>query len=452
MKAYSNYSATPLPWLPQIPSHWSLARNKNIFQEAKEIVGDNANAYPLLSLTKKGIILRDVSSGKGKFPKDFNTYKIVKPGDMAFCLFDIDETPRTVGLSNFDGMLTGAYTIFHVSNINPRYAYYYYLSLDDVKAMRPLYSGLRKTINTGTFLGTKIPIPPHDEQNQIVRFLDWKVSSVNRLINIKRKERKMIEAMKHSMVSGAVTYGLNPDVPMKFSGVKWLGDIPAHWQTIKLRQLLHPVSIKNHPELPLLSVVREQGVIVRDINDKEANHNYIPDDLSGYKVVKRGQFAMNKMKAWQGSYGISDYTGIVSPAYFIFDVSFDNLEYFHYAIRSKVYVNFFAQASDGIRVGQWDLQMDKMKEIPFIVPPSDEQAEIVDFIKRTLPRYDVAIEKLIAEVEMLEEYKTKLIADVVTGKIDVRDIEIPEYEFVDEDIDSDSEGENDLDDIEEQED
>lgn len=452
MKAYSNYSATPLPWLPQIPSHWSLARNKNIFQEAKEIVGDNANAYPLLSLTKKGIILRDVSSGKGKFPKDFNTYKIVKPGDMAFCLFDIDETPRTVGLSNFDGMLTGAYTIFHVSNINPRYAYYYYLSLDDVKAMRPLYSGLRKTINTGTFLGTKIPIPPHDEQNQIVRFLDWKVSSVNRLINIKRKERKMIEAMKHSMVSGAVTYGLNPDVPMKFSGVKWLGDIPAHWQTIKLRQLLHPVSIKNHPELPLLSVVREQGVIVRDINDKEANHNYIPDDLSGYKVVKRGQFAMNKMKAWQGSYGISDYTGIVSPAYFIFDVSFDNLEYFHYAIRSKVYVNFFAQASDGIRVGQWDLQMDKMKEIPFIVPPADEQTAIVDYINCMLPQYDVAIEKLTVEVETLEEYKTKLIADVVTGKVDVRNVKIPEYEFVDEDVDSDSEGENDLDDIEEQED
>ena len=130
MKAYPNYSATPLPWLPQMPSHWSLIRNKNIFQEAKEVVGENANAYPLLSLTKKGIILRDVSSGKGKFPKDFNTYKIIKSGDMVFCLFDIDETPRTVGLSNFDGMLTGAYTIFHVSNINPRYAYYYYLSLD----------------------------------------------------------------------------------------------------------------------------------------------------------------------------------------------------------------------------------------------------------------------------------------------------------------------------------
>ena len=291
-----------------------------------------------------------------------------------------------------------------------------------------------------------------NEQAQIVRFLDWKLSMINRLINTKRKEIKAVDAMKRSMVSSAVTRGLNPETPMKFSGVKWLGDIPEHWETIKLRQLLHPVSIKNHPELPLLSVVREQGVIVRDVTDKEANHNYIPDDLSGYKMVKKGQFAMNKMKAWQGSYGISDYTGIVSPAYFIFDVSFDNLEYFHYAIRSKVYVNFFAQASDGIRVGQWDLQMDKMKEIPFIVPPADEQVAIVEYIKQTLPRYDVAIEKLTAEVETLEEYKAKLIADVVTGKIDVRDIEIPDYEFVDEDADSDSDSEEDVGETEEQED
>ena len=217
------------------------------------------------------------------------------------------------------------------------------------------------------------------------------------------------------------------------------GDIPAHWNVTKLRQILHPVSEKNHPEFPLLSVVREQGVILRDVEDKEANHNFIPDDLSGYKVVRKGQFAMNKMKAWQGSYGVSDYIGIVSPAYFIFDIAFENLEYFHYAIRSKVYVNFFAQASDGIRVGQWDLQMDKMKEIPFIIPPSDEQNAIVEHIKNTLPTYNNAIEKLTAEVEVLEEYKAKIIADTVTGKIDVRGIEILEYEFVEETIDNDNE-------------
>ena len=275
-----------------------------------------------------------------------------------------------------------------------------------------------------------------------MHFLDWKVSSINKLINIKKKEIKDIDALKRSLINHAITHGLSADAPMKYSGVKWLGDIPAHWQIVKLRQILHPVSEKNRPELPLLSVVREQGVILRDVEDTESNHNYIPDDLSGYKVVKKGQFAMNKMKAWQGSYGISDYTGIVSPAYFIFDVAFENLEYFHYAIRSKVYVNFFAQASDGIRVGQWDLQMDKMKEIPFIVPPIEEQEAIVEYIKRALPKYDIAIEKLSEAVDVLEEYKTKLTADTVTGKIDVRGIEIPEYEYVEEAVETEAEDGN----------
>ena len=435
MSGYAEYREIYLPWLKTVPAHWEIRRNKNIFTEQKEIVGERSADYTLLSLTLNGIIPRDMDGG-GKFPESFDKYKIVKNGDMAFCLFDIDETPRTVGLSGYNGMLTGAYTIMRVSNINARFIYYYYLALDNGKMLRPLYTGLRKTININTFQSTKVPVPPREEQDQIVRFLDWKVSSINKLINIKKKEIKAIDALKRSTVSHAITRGLTADAPTKYSGVKWLGDIPAHWNVTKLRQILHPVSEKNHPEFPLLSVVREQGVILRDVEDKEANHNFIPDDLSGYKVVRKGQFAMNKMKAWQGSYGVSDYTGIVSPAYFIFDIAFENLEYFHYAIRSKVYVNFFAQASDGIRVWQWDLQMDKMKEIPFIVPPADEQIAIVKYIKQALPQYDAAIEKLTEEVAVLEECKNKVITDAVTGKIDVRGIEIPEYEFVDEDIDN----------------
>lgn len=118
----------------------------------------------------------------------------------------------------------------------------------------------------------------------------------------------------------------------------WLGTPPEHWKALKLRQILRPFSEKNHADLQLLSVVREKGVIVRD-TENDDNHNYIPDDLSNYKMVKSGQFAMNKMKAWQGSYGVSKYTGIVSPAYFVFDFNYDmNPDYFHYAIRSRVYV------------------------------------------------------------------------------------------------------------------
>lgn len=435
MKPYSDYQSIALPWLSRIPSHWSIIRNKNIFMEKKGSVGSKASSYTLLSLTTNGIIPRDIENAKGKFPSNFDTYKAVSSGNMVFCLFDIDETPRTVGLSTCDGMLTGAYTIMDVSNCNRKFPFYYYLALDNAKALKPLYTGLRKTINITTFLGTRFPLPPRDEQDQIVRYLDWQVSKINKLIAAKKKEIMRLDELKKAVVNDAVTHGIEANVPMKYSGVEWLGDIPAHWTTIKLRQILHPFSEKNHPDLPLLSVVREQGVIVRDIEDKDSNHNFIPDDLSGYKLVKKGQFAMNKMKAWQGSYGISNYTGIVSPAYFVFDVDFDNLEYFHYAIRSKVYVNFFAQASDGIRVGQWDLDMDKMKEIPFIVPPDDEQRAIVDYLPVAFEKYDLSISKLKAEIDVLNELKNKLISDIVTGQIDVRGVEIPEYEYTEEMID-----------------
>lgn len=352
----------------------------------------------------------------------------------------MDAFAGSIGVSDSDGKGTPVYSVCQAKG-NSNNQYYALLLREMARSgyIQSLYRGIRERSSDfrfEVFAAQFYPVPPREEQNQIVRFLDWKVSNINKLINIKKKEIKAIDALKRSMVSHAITRGLTTDAPMKDSGVKWLGDIPAHWKITKLRQILHPVSEKNHPEFPLLSVVREQGVILRDVEDKEANHNFIPDDLSGYKVVRKGQFAMNKMKAWQGSYGVSDYTGIVSPAYFIFDIAFENLEYFHYAICSKVYVNFFAQASDGIRVGQWDLQMDKMKEIPFIVPPADEQIAIVKYIKQALPQYDAAIEKLTEEVAVLEEYKNKVIADAVTGKIDVRGIEIPEYEFVDEDNDN----------------
>jgi len=452
MKQYPSYESTTIPWNPTMPSHWKEYRGKRLFFNKKVKNAGNEESN-VLSLTLKGVIRNDKDRPIGLSPDDYSTYQIFEQGDLVFKLIDLENISTSrVGIVPERGIMSSAYIRLTArSPLNVRYFYMQYYSLWLRNIYNGLGAGVRQTLSADELLNLGIVVPPAAEQDQIVRFLDWKVSKVNQLINIKRKEIKATDAMKRSVVSSAVTRGLDSSTPMKFSGVKWLGDIPAHWQTIKLRQILHPISVKNQPELPLLSIAREQGVIVRDVTDKEANHNFIPDDLSGYKVVKKGQFAMNKMKAWQGSYGISEYTGIVSPAYFIFDVSFENLEYFHYALRSKVYVNFFAQASDGIRVGQWDLQMDKMKEIPFIVPPAEEQVAIVDYIKRTLPQYDVAIEKLSAEVETLEEYKIRLVTDAVTGKIDVRDVEIPEYEFVDEEADSDSDGDDDSNDTEEQE-
>ena len=437
MSGYENYTLSPVPWIKQMPGHWGLVRGKNLYQKMQRPTSDTDE---VVTCFRDGTVTLRKNRRTTGFTESLKEigYQGIRKGDLVIHV--MDAFAGSIGVSDSDGKGTPVYSVCQAKG-NSNNQYYALLLREMARSgyIQSLYRGIRERSSDfrfEVFAAQFYPVPPREEQNQIVRFLDWKVSNINKLINIKKKEIKAIDALKRSMVSHAITRGLTTDAPMKDSGVKWLGDIPAHWKITKLRQILHPVSEKNHPEFPLLSVVREQGVILRDVEDKEANHNFIPDDLSGYKVVRKGQFAMNKMKAWQGSYGVSDYTGIVSPAYFIFDIAFENLEYFHYAIRSKVYVNFFAQASDGIRVGQWDLQMDKMKEIPFIVPPADEQIAIVKYIKQALPQYDAAIEKLTEEVAVLEEYKNKVIADAVTGNIDVRGIEIPEYEFVDEDNDN----------------
>ena len=207
---------------------------------------------------------------------------------------------------------------------------------------------------------------------------------------------------------------------MKDSGAEWLGQMPEHWDVTKLRRLLHPVVRRGRPDLPLLSVVRDRGVIVRDISNREENRNYVPEDLSNYKVVRSGQFAMNKMKAWQGSYGISRQDGVVSPAYFVFHLEGVEGDFFHRAVRSKAYVPYFFQASDGVRIGQWDLSPQRMREIPFAVPPNPEQDAIVrfiDYVDRRIRRYIRAKRKLI---KLLEEQKQAIIHQAVTGQIDVR--------------------------------
>lgn len=223
---------------------------------------------------------------------------------------------------------------------------------------------------------------------------------------------------QHTLEANKLLSDLKPYPMMKDSGVQWLGEVPKDWVVSKLRNILKETTQRNQPDLPLLSVVREKGVILRNVSDKDENRNFIPDDLTNYKVVHEGQFVMNKMKAWQGSYGISRYDGIVSPAYFIFDIGGVERDYFHSAIRSKAYISFFAQASDGVRIGQWDLSQARMRDIPFLIPPSEEQiaiARFLDFYDRRIKHYIRAKHKLI---KLLEEQKQAIIQRAVTRGLD----------------------------------
>lgn len=200
----------------------------------------------------------------------------------------------------------------------------------------------------------------------------------------------------------------------KPTGISWLPEIPAHWDMAQLRKYLSLVSVKGKGDKQLLSVTREKGVIVRNVDDLEENHNFVPEDLSGYKYVQPGQFVINKMKSWQGSYGVSEYEGIVSPAYYVCNLTFPNKTFFSKAIRSRAYVDFFAQWSKGIRVGQWDLEPIALKSIPFFEPPIEEQEMIVAFLDKQITLIETCKCQRERELQTLNELKQAEIASVVT--------------------------------------
>ena len=211
---------------------------------------------------------------------------------------------------------------------------------------------------------------------------------------------------------------LRPYQEYKESGSTWLARVPAHWEVRNLRTLIRPHVERNRVDLPLLSVAREKGVFVRSLTDATENHNVIPEDLAKYKVAPSGSLVINKMKAWQGSMGIAPCDGLVSPAYFVFDFGIFNRAFGQALLRSKPYVAHFAQASDGVRVGQWDLTIAAMRQIPVLLPPPDEQAAVVRFLDWANGRLDRAIRAKRKVIALLNEQKQAIIHRAVTRGLD----------------------------------
>ena len=193
-------------WIGKIPKHWKFSRNKNFLKLSKNIVGEEWTKHTLLSLGRSGVTVRDLESGKGKFPESFETYQTVKVGQFVFCLFDIDETPRTVGLSKVDGMITGAYTVFDCSNdVSADFIYYYYLTIDEFKGLAPHYSGLRKTIRPTKFLSLGMFLPSLQEQIEIVERIKRITKKIDQFIDLESNRKLVLNEYKQSLISSVVT-------------------------------------------------------------------------------------------------------------------------------------------------------------------------------------------------------------------------------------------------------
>lgn len=195
-----------IDWIGQIPAHWEQLANKHIFRLRKTLVGKRSSEYELLSLTLRGVIKRDMENPEGKFPAEFDTYQEVSPGNFVFCHFDVEETPRTVGLSEFFGMITGAYTVYSVADgVDPRFLLHFYICADTDKKMRSLYKGLRNTIPKDVFGTFKTPLPPIEEQRKIVAHIDEASRKIEDAIAIKEEQIAALKEYKTSLINAAVT-------------------------------------------------------------------------------------------------------------------------------------------------------------------------------------------------------------------------------------------------------
>lgn len=424
-----NLIDTGLPWLPKVPSRWKLMRNKDFLEETKAVVGENSSEYTLLSLTTQGIIPRDVDSGKGKFPSDFSKYKIVTKGDMAFCLFDIDETPRTVGLAPIDGMLTGAYSIFHVQGINSRYLYHYYLTLDNLKALKPLYTGLRKTIGSDVFASVKIPVPSLEEQDTIVAYLDWQESAINKVLTTKRKEIALLKEAEHIFIKRLIL-GANTQHIMKKTELPWATEVPEHWKRTRHKCLFVPVSEKvgeKSSEYTLLSLTT-QGVIPRDV---ESGKGKFPSDFSSYQIVNKGQFVfcLFDIDETPRTVGLSFEDGMITGAYTVFDVKEADPKYLLYYFMMIDDEKAFKPLYTGLRKV---INVDTFLAQSIYLPPLDEQNEIVKKIEAFIVESKRAELVYQDEISLLKEAKTSISLKTISGLIDTRNIVIPAYEYIED--------------------
>ena len=408
-------------WIGDIPQDWNIVRFKSKYRNIKEIAGEKSNEYERLALTLSGVIKRSKDDSEGLQPKEFDTYQILRENDFVFKMIDLQNISTSrVGLSSYTGLVSPAYIRFtsRIENQDNRFVYYYLMSMYYNCVFNNLGGdGVRSALNAKDMGQFEIPYPSEDKQIHIANILDDKCGQVDILISNQEQQIEKLKAYKQSLITEVVTKGLNPNAPMKDSGVEWIGKIPEHWIVVKNNVIFSNFTDKGHGEAEVLSIYREFGVIPKSSRDD--NHNVTSLDTDSYKYIETGDLVINKMKAWSGSLAISNYSGIVSPAYYTCKVNKNivDLHYIHHYLRNRAIVGVYEMYSAGLRIGQWDLGIQDFLNIQIAIPADlEEQKEIAEYLDLKCSQIDKLIEIKQEKIEKLEQYKKSLIYEYVTGK------------------------------------
>jgi type I restriction enzyme S subunit len=413
---------TGLPWQPTMRKSWELTPIKALLTRQNRRVGESSARLTLLSLTTKGIIIRDLSQMKGKFSSSMDSFQHVSVGDFVFCLFDIEETPRTVGQSRHSGMITGAYKVMKPIKISQtKFLEYLLTSIDDAKSFKPLYKGLRKTLPYEVFKGIKLAMPPVAEQTPIVRFLNDAEIRISNAIQAKQRMVTLLNEEKQVIISDLVTRGLDSGTPMRDSGQAWLGQIPAHWEVVRLGSVLQERTETNDKEQvsQVLSLLRKRGVMLYE--DKGRVGNKKSENIRRYKIVRENDIVVNCMNVIIGSVGLSNYLGCLSPVYYVLKARNENTssEYFNNVFQIEPFHKSLVRYGKGILAHRMRISMLDLKAVLVPKPPIAEQIEINKVISTRTSGIDDAIVAVEREIQLLKEYRTVIVSEVVSGKKDV---------------------------------
>lgn len=458
MLEYSSYKNSSYDWLGQIPAHW---KEKFLEQTASEKCVKNigGTVKQVLSLSY-GEIKKKSDLNKGLIAQDLSTYQIIEPGDIIMRLTDLQNDHKSLrtGLVNDNGIITAAYLCL-VPRMNSGYLHYLLHAYDVQKVFYGMGGGVRQSIGFKDIRHMYIPVPPRVEQDQIVRFLDWKVSEINKLIGIRRKEIQEFNQLKNTVITKTVTTGLKRE-ELCGTDNSYYRMIPKGWRITKtLRVLSQPLTDGPHttPQLYEEGIPFVSAEAVSCGNGKiDFNHirGFISQDF--YEecckkyVPKIDDIYMIKSGATTGRVSIVDTDRIFtiwSPlAVFRCNQEVMLPRFLFYALQALPYQQ---QVQDGWSYGtQQNIGMRVLEQLKLAYPDVTEQEKIACYLDDKCDMLDKAIQLAESKIKALQELKSTIISDVVTGKIDVRNVTIPEYEHVDDICDDDSESDEESDETE----
>ena len=406
-----------ISWVGEIPKEWSVWRNKYIFKITKNIVLPRKN-YQLLSLTTTGINEKDENDNGGKVPENYDGYQVVKENDLVMCLFDLDCSAVFSGLSPYNGMISPAYKVLKVKKriANEQYYRYWFNYVGSKRFYKQYSKSLRFTLNADEFNRLFSLLPSLAEQQRIAEFLDRECGKIDGLKADIQAQIDTLEQYKRSIITEAVTHGLNPSAPMKECSVSWARQIPQHWKVMPNKHLM--TKIKNicpiYKGEDILSLTM-YGVIVRDLDAG----GKMPSSFDGYQYIKKGNLLMClfDIDVTPRCIGIIKQSGITSPAYSQFKMKkIANARLYYYYYLMLDYTKELLHLAKNLR---HSLTEDQLGAIKQLVPPIDEQQEIADYLDNKCAEIEQIIADKKSQIETLDGYKKSLIYEYVTGKKEV---------------------------------